>query len=303
MQKSQLKYLLILVFAGVISGGGWICTATMVKYNSAMLVTGQRFLISGLLLSGLLLINKKPRNSLKMHLAFMAQGLFAYCVYCSLAAFATKFIVSGLVAVIVTLMFVVNACLERIFFQKAIRLNVIIGGLLAVCGVIILIQDDILSASNSDNNTNKVIGLFSAFGSVLAFSIGSIISKSISMRGTSVLQTTVFSMIYGSLICILIEFITSDGQILPSVTFETKYLTPLFVIGLFIAPTCYVSYNYLIKNVGAAEASFIFIISPVVALIISAYVEGLRLDYKTVVATMLTITGTVITIMKPGSKH
>ena len=294
MQNSRLRNLLLLVFAGVVSGAGWICTASMVKYASAMLVTGQRFLISGLVLLPIILMRKLPRHSIKMHLAFLLQGTLTYCLYCTLAAFALKFIVSGLVAVIVTLMFAVNAWLENIFFKRKIGVNVIIGGVLAVCGVIILVKDDIL---NANHDLNKLIGLISAFGAVFVFSAASIVSKSITMRGVSVIQSTVFSMIYGALVCLIIELITT-GQIMPKEIFNQEYLIAISAIGIIIAPICYTSYNYLIKSVGASEASFLFIISPVIAIIISILLEGLVLDYTTVFAVLLTIMGTIITIIK-----
>ena len=295
----QIKNLILLIFAGAVTGSGWICVATMVKYTSAVLVTGHRFLISGIvLLLSIIFIKKLPKYSIKIHFILLLQGGLSYSLYCGLNAYASKFIVSGLVAVIATLMFVSNTCFECIIFQKKVKKNAIFGGILAVSGVLLLVKDDIL---NTAYDLDKLIGLISAFVATLAFSLGSIISKYVTTnKGVCVIYSTIFSMIYSAFVCIIMELV-SGGNILPKEIFNQEYIMVIIVMGGIIAPICYISYNYLIKHVGVSEASFIFIISPVVAIIISSLTEGLTLDFITIIATILTIMGTVITIIDPFS--
>jgi len=110
-----------------------------------------------------------------------------------------------------------------------------------------------------------------------------------------VMQTNAYAMGYGALLTLLLAFI--EGH---SLTFDWTFpyvlsLLYLSIVGSVIAFGCYLT---LVGQIGPVKASYIMLITPIVALIISTFLEQFQWEQHVIWGVGLISLGNLIILGK-----
>lgn len=257
-----------------------------------------RFSLATLMLLPIMLaLGKLDHVSRRDHVFILAQGACLFCFNFLCFYNATKFINSGLVSVVFSLATVYNILNNRIFFKEAISRSTIIYALMGVCGLTLLFWRSFTGDSWS---TDSVYGVGLAALGTAFFSLGNMISKRNSQHAIAPLTTNAWGMLYGSLLLLLIIFITETPIILPD---SSRYVLALFYLSLFGSVVGFTTYMMLIARIGANRAAYATVMFPIIALVLSSIFESYHWHWTGVAGLLLVIAGNLAINGKFSFKH
>ena len=84
-------------------------------------------------------------------------------------------------------------------------------------------------------------------------------------------------------------------------SFETSYIISLLYLALFGSVIAFASYFSLLKNLGAEKASYLIILFPIVAVILSGLFEGFEFTQNIFIGFFLVLVGNAI-VLTPQDK-
>jgi drug/metabolite transporter (DMT)-like permease len=229
------------------------------------------------------------RFSPKQHLWLAAQGTFLFglnylCVY-----WAERYVASGLVAVLFSLIVFFNLIGVRLFFATRINRRTLVGATLGVSGVVLLFWRD-LGVGHGD----ALVGiLFAAVGTLLA-SGGNLLAVRNQRHGVPVLPGVAWGMGYGALVIALVAQI--DGA---SWGFEAtpRYVWSLLYLSVFGSIVAFGTYLTLLGRIGAARAGYVGVAVPMVALLLSTVFEHYEWTLPALVGAALCVAGNVLVLL------
>lgn len=192
-------------------------------------------------------------------------GLNYWCTY-----EASKSITSGLLAVLFSLMVFSNAIAGSVFFSQSLSRRFLGSCLLGVLGVALIFWPDLAHSQASGQAwTGVALGLVA----VLFATTGNILTLRITEGKIALVPVLGWSMAYGALVLWLISWASGQALVFdwrPSYIGSLLYLS---LIGSFVA---FLMYFKLAQRQGASKAGLIALVIPVIALCISAALEGWR---------------------------
>jgi drug/metabolite transporter (DMT)-like permease len=234
------------------------------------------------------------RFPLRAHGWFLLMGVFLFGLNYVLAYRAQLHITSALTAIAFSSIVWMNILNARLFFGVRSDPRVLIGSVLGVAGIVTLFAPQIGEISFSD---------MVFFGSVLAVlgalvaSFGNMVSQGAQRRKLPVVQSNAWGMMYGAILTGILA--VADGQ--PFVFDATPgYVISLAYLAVFGSIVAFGAYLTLLGRIGAHKAGYAMVMFPVVALILSALFEGLRVDSTVVVGTLLVLTGNIFVLRNRG---
>jgi drug/metabolite transporter (DMT)-like permease len=217
-------------------------------------------------------------------------GLNYVCVY-----LAETRISSGLVAVIFSLIVFFNIGGTRLFFQTPIRPVTVLAALLGVGGVALIFLPEFRQPAPGGDATMGV--LFSVVATISA-SAGNLVSARNQRRGLPVVQLNTFGMLYGALFVGLYAAAMGRHFVFDA---SVGYVSALGYLALFGSVLAFGAYLTLVGRIGADRAGYIAAAIPIVALLLSACFEGLKLGAAELLGIVLCVTGNVLVLTKrPG---
>lgn len=210
-------------------------------------------------------------------LMFSVSYLFVY--------HGTSYINSGLVAVTFSLLVVTNGIMERLFFGTKFERRLIFASLFGMLGVACMFWPEVSSFNMQDQT---VVGLQLVIVSVLIASLGNMAAIVNTRRGLPVVAVNAHAMGWGALTSMLAA--VAMGK---SITFSTQpaYLWSLFYLSIFGSAVAFGAYLALIRRIGSVRTAYSSILFPIVALVISTFVENYQWSTLAVVGIALIATG------------
>jgi drug/metabolite transporter (DMT)-like permease len=107
------------------------------------------------------------------------------------------------------------------------------------------------------------------------------------------IETIAYSMLYGSLITLLITQIKGT-ELLFEYTFS--YIASLVYLSIFGSIFAFIFYLKLLEKVGAGRAGYVGVVMPVIALLISTLFENLEWQTDLIVGLPILIIGAILVI-------
>lgn len=220
------------------------------------------------------------------------QGVCLFC--CNFLAFysATLYIPSGLVAVIMATAPVFNAFHSKLFYKTGTNANFWLGATLGLCGIGLLFAGDLLK---TDWSQNTLFGLLFALLGTWCFSIGNMLSIRNTKHNIQPFTATSYAMIYG---CIALLAII----VLRGIPFEfdvnARYIGSLLYLAVPASVLGFTFYLMLVDRLGASNAAYILVITPIVALTVSAVFEDYHWTIYSTAGLVLVMLGNVLTQRK-----
>jgi len=289
---------LLYVLVVLIWGTTWIALKWQLGLVPIPLSIAYRFGLAALLLFAWLIWRRqlaRPRGLAGLWVLGQGACLFCFNFVCFLNASQT--IASGLVAVVFSSSALWNALLARLVHGRRIAPQVLTGGALGLAGLLLLFWPEISHARADGAAT--LIGLAWALGGTLCFSTGNLLSAALQQRGLKPVQTNAWGMAVGTMILLAYCLLAGVPWAFDSSWRYTGALLYLAIPGSVIGFTAYLT---LVGRLGPERAAYSTVLFPVVALNVSAWVEGYVWTVPALAGLALVMLGNVLVFRKrsPG---
>ena len=222
-----------------------------------------------------------------------AQGLCLFCLNFICFLNASRFIPSGLVAVLFSTATVWNAFNARVFLGRPLAPRVLAGSALGMLGLAALFWPELTRHGASPGT---LAGLALGLAGTLCFSAGNMLSARLQALGHAPVVTNAWGMLVGAAVLAAGCGAAGVGWAFdPSPTYVGALLY-LAIPGSVIGFTAYLT---LVGRLGPERAAYSTVLFPVVALNVSAWVEGYQWTAPALLGLVLVMAGNVIVFRKP----
>ncbi|WP_213875230.1 DMT family transporter [Pseudomonas sp. dw_358] len=285
--------LVLYVLTVLIWGTTWIALKLQLGNVAIEASIVYRFGLAALILFAWLLISRRlqPMNR-RGHLICLAQGLCLFCVNFICFLNASQWVPSGLVAVVFSTATLWNALNSRLFFGQKIARNVLSGGALGLLGLGLLFWPE-LAARKASHQT--LIGLSLALLGTLCFSAGNMLSSLQQKNGLRPLTTNAWGMLYGALM--LGAWCLFKGVPF-SIEWNQRYIGSLLYLVIPGSVVGFTAYLTLVGRMGPERAAYCTVLFPLVALNVSAVMEGYQWTAPALVGLLAVMAGNVLVFRK-----
>jgi drug/metabolite transporter (DMT)-like permease len=179
------------------------------------------------------------------------QGVLLFCINYFLVYYGTAYLTSGVVAVLFSSILAMNAVFERLFFGKQIATRFWVAAVIGITGISLIFWSEI---SGVDFNDNSIYGGMLVLFSTLIASLGNMAAVVNTNKGLPVVAVNAHAMAFAAV----------------------------------LAFGCYLA---LLRRIGASRASYSTVLFPIVALLISTFIEGYHWTTLAFVGMLLTLAG------------
>lgn len=273
----------------------WGSTWHVILYQLAQLPAeagvALRFALAATLILAVRALRGLPwQMTARQHLHVAVPGIFMYglayvCVYQ-----AERFVPSGLVAVGYSASPLINGAVSRLMWHTPLRRRLVLGGLCGMAGVAAIFWPQLAGVSASPA---AGLGALFTIGAVLASSVGSLWTSRYARLGIDLWPAMGWGMGYGAGFAAVIALAAGQTFALPSVAswwFSWFYLA---IFGSIVAFGCYLS---LQQHWGPGPASMVGVATPVLALGVSAALEGYQPTALAVMGIVLAVIGNAVAL-------
>ena len=274
-------------------GSSWFAIKFQLGLVPESVSLAWRFFLASLILFIFCLIFKKKLKLSLYEIKHIAiQGVLLFSLNYFFIYWGTNYVTSGLVAILFSTVSVFVIFNGYFFFKKPIRINVLIGSLIGVIGLIFIFQFEFTKNINSKDLIKGII--FILIGTYFA-SLGMLYSGLNQERKIPLVQSNTYGMFFGaSLMLVLTMF--SKNQIILDTNFP--YISSLLFLTFFGSVLGFGSYLTLLGKIGADKASYVNILTPVVALTLSTLFENYLWGLQNSLGFVLVIIGNFIILYK-----
>ncbi|WP_280153541.1 DMT family transporter [Piscinibacter sp. XHJ-5] len=198
----------------------------------------------------------------------LGQGLALFCVNFMCFLHASQWIASGLIAVCFSTAPLWNALNGRLFLRQPLAPRVLVGGGLGLAGLLLLFGTEV--AKDLDR-PQTLWGLALALAGTCCFSLGNLLSGAMQRQGQTPLQTNAWAMLVGATVIAAYAVVTGQPM-----RFDTsmQYIGAWLYLAIPGSVIGFTAYLTLVGRLGADRAAYCTVLFPVVALNVSALVEG-----------------------------
>lgn len=292
--KMKSRNFFLFALCSLIWGTTWLVIKFQIDSTSAIVGVFYRFLLAGLLMFAFnaFITKKNLSYPLRNHLFFFLQGLFNFCLNYILTYMSEERINSGLVALTFTTLIYFNMIGLKLWFKKPISKNVFLGGLLGAVGIVALFWKEILTFQTGSHTLGGVlIGIVAT----LFASCGNMFAYKNHLEKIPVVVFNSYGMLYGAFCSLFIGLIFGENFSYPhSLSFSLSLLY-LVVFGTMIA---FWAYQTLVGTIGADRAAYSSIVSPTIAVALSAVFEDVQLTGLFLVGMMFCLLGNYLSLKK-----
>ncbi|CAH9065390.1 hypothetical protein PSECIP111854_03673 [Pseudoalteromonas sp. CIP111854] len=291
-----MKDILLYIITVMIWGSTWLAIEFQLGDVNEVVSLYLRFALAAICMWIYVLIKKLPmRYSLKEH------GFFILLAICNFGAnylflyWAQNSLNSAMASIAFSLLLVFNIINTRLFFGKPIAKRIYFGAALGLMGIVSLFWQDL---AHFDLENVVISGLILALLGTLIASFGNMISVRNSNRQIGVLQGNAWGMLYSALL--LFIYIQLTGLSV-WITANWQYWASLVYLAIFGTVIAFASYFSLLKRIGPERASYIIVLFPLVAVMLSTYFEGFVWQNNTFIGFLLVLLGNAI-VLTPFDK-
>jgi len=252
-----------------------------------------RFVVAAAAMFAFALARREPLRLPPGGQAFaIAMGVAQFVLNFNFVYRAEAHITSGLVAVIFALLMVPNALLGRIFLRFPLDRRLLIGSGVALVGVALLIVQEARIAPASGRTW---LGVMLVLAGVLSASVANVMQATPRARAMAMAPLLAWGMLWGALIDAVVALIASGR---PVIDLTVPYLAGVVYLGVFASAISFMCYFAVIRAIGPARAAYSGVITPVLAMVISTWLEGYRWSSLAVIGGILAMAGLVIALSR-----
>ncbi|MDO8698250.1 MAG: DMT family transporter [Pseudomonas sp.] len=282
------------VLTVLIWGTTWIAIKLQIGEVALAASITYRFALAALVLFALLLLSRRlQRLDRRAQLLCMAQGLCLFSLNFLCFYTASQWIPSGLIAVVFSTATLWNALSARLVFRRRLAANVLAGGGLGLLGLALLFWPELAGHSASPETW---LGLALALLGTLCFAAGNLLSSLQQQAGFRPLSTNAWGMFYGALL--LGGYCLLSGTPL-NFEWNQRYVGSLLYLAIPGSVIGFTAYLTLVGRLGQERAAYCTVLFPLVALNISAVLEGYQWTPLALGGLVLVMLGNLLVFRQP----
>jgi len=284
--------------AVLIWGSTWIAIKLQIGPVAEEVSVAWRFGFASLVLFAYAALTRRRLRIPLVHYGqVVAMGVLMYSGSYMFVYHAMNYVTSGLVAVIFSLIVLVNSFFERLFFGKALEPRMLLAALLGLGGIALLFWPEIAAFSLEDQT---VVGIGLALAGVTVASLGNMTAIVNTTRDLPVMAVNAHAMAWGGLCSIVVA--TLLGRSI-GFSVEPAYVGSLLYLSIGGSAIAFGAYLALIRLIGSARAAYTSVLFPLVALSISTVVEGYQWSGPAFAGVAAIIAGNWLALTKITGEH
>ena len=226
------------------------------------------------------------------HLWIGAQGIALFSINYLLVYLGTRDLTTGLVAVVFSMIVMMNIFNNRLFFDQKPEPKVLLGAVLGLAGISLVFWPEL--ANMQDNKTTLVALGLTIAGMVVA-SFGNALSARNQRAQLPVLQTNAWGMAYGAILLGAFALLQGHKFALPGNMAYWVSLSYLAVVGSILAFGAFLT---LLGRIGSEKAAYVTVLFPIVALGISTAFESYQWTSTSLTGVLFILFGNLLVIAK-----
>lgn len=230
-----------------------------------------RFGLASLLLFGLARVSGHSLGVARSIYPFVVlQGLLMYSVSYVLVYFASSHITTGLIAVLYSSIVIFNGVFERMFYGTAFDRRLLMAAVVGLTGTALVFWPEVRALSFEDR---VVVGLTWSMASVVAAALGNMAAIRNTRNGIPVVLINAHGMAWGALFSLLVVIVRGRPIVFST---DPVYVASLLYLAVFGSCVAFGAFMALLKRIGAGRASYVSVLFPIIALLLSTLFEGYR---------------------------
>jgi drug/metabolite transporter (DMT)-like permease len=288
------------LFAGCVAiwGTTWLAITFQFGLVAPELSVSYRFLAAALIVAGLCRWRGIPmRFTRAEHAALALMGVAMYSLSYICVYHAEMNVTSGLVAVGYSASPLLSMLGLRIFFGTPMTARMAFGSTLAIFGIVLVFWPEFGRLSHGASVATGA--LFTALAVLLTMT-GGLIAHRNHQRRLHGLPTMAWSMAYGGIASLAVAAALGRPwafDVGPAYLLSFVYLVLIGTIAAFAL------WLALLGRVGAARASYVGVMAPVVALFVSTALEGFQWHLLTAAGVAVSVAGNVLVLGRAASQR
>lgn len=289
---------LLYISTSLIWGSTWIAIQFQLGVVSPLWSVSYRFFFASAILMLCCVIMRLPmRFPWQEHKLFIALGALLFALNYILFYFGSAYFISGLVAVLFAAILPFNILQARVFFATPLTAHVILGSMIGLVGLVFISWAQIKALYlHADTGANHIaLGLTLCIVGTWVASCGQMMAALISSRNIPILQSNAWAMLYGATFVTLAAIVSGEP---PAFDTSIHYVSSLLYLSIFGTVLAFGTYLSLIKRIGPGRAAYTFLLTPLIAMIISSVHEGFTWDIWVILGTGLILWGNIWVLQK-----
>jgi drug/metabolite transporter (DMT)-like permease len=275
----------------LIWGTTWYAITLQLAATSPAVGVALRFSLAAALIVLWCLVRGHTLRLPRKHHAWLAlMGCLNFFISYLFVYYAEQRIVSGLVAVGYSAMPLVNMMLMRLFFGSRMSHRVGLGGILGIAGIGLIFWPEIARLATG---TPLMQGAFLTACAVLTSGFANMIVARNQAAGLDGWPALAYAMGYGAIGTW--TFVLLAGQPV-HVVWSWQFAASGLYLAAFGSAVAFGAYFALLRRVGPARSGYVGVMSTVVALLVSAVLEGYDWQAATVIGIALAAAGNVLAL-------
>jgi drug/metabolite transporter (DMT)-like permease len=213
------------------------------------------------------------------------QGVLLFCINYFFVYYGTAYLTSGVVAVLFSSILIMNAILERLFFGRRIDTRFWVSAFIGMTGISLIFWPEINDLSLTDKSVRG--GALIIFSTLVA-SFGNMAAVVNTNKGLPVVAVNAHAMAFAAVLALVIAAVLGREF---NFLMRADYVLSLAYLSIFGSAVAFGCYLALLHRIGASRASYCSVLFPVVALLISTFLEGYRWTTLAIVGMLLALAG------------
>ena len=199
---------------------------------------------------------------------------------------------SALVALAFTALIYFNMFFGRVFLGIPFEQKVIYGALVSLLGMFFISYNELIQLSQ---HPGFFLGFLISLAGTISASIGNIFSTRSRQLKIPIVSNNAWSMFYGCLMTLLFCLLKQKSF---EVTVNSTFLITFLYLVVFGTIISFGAYLKVIDLLGPSKAAFTSVISPVIAIAVSIFVENLDFNNYMLIGVLLCLLGNLIALVK-----
>ena len=293
-----MNYFFLYFITAFIWGSTWLAIHFQLGSVSPLWSLAYRFAIATVALWFYCFLTcRSLKFNSKQHNAIALQGLLMFSLNYVLYYFSAMYLNSGILAVIFATIILMNIFNSRLFFKTPIDLPLFLAAIIGLLGLVQVFWSEFskLHAAGGDVKSFG-LGLVLAVAATYIASLGNMASAyTLRVYRLPIIESNTLGMTYGTLY--LAAFAIIFG-IEPNFDFSLIYSGSLIYLGLFGSVIAFGTYISLLNQIGPERVAYVFVVTPIVALLLSTWFEDFHWSIGTFIGLFFVLLGNILVLNK-----
>ena len=285
------RILVPFVLTALIWGSTWYVIRGQIDGVPAQWSIAYRFVMATPAMFALAVIMRMPlAMPRRAHGLALLMGLFQFCGNYSFVYASEAHLTSGIVALLIGMMFVPNALLARAMLGQQVTPRFLIGSVVALAGIALLLVNE---ARIAPLDGSVGLGAALALCGMMAASIANVIQAGPAGKSVSLVTLLSWSILYGAAIDVGIALAFAGPPPVPTDPAYWMGTAWLAIVGTVVT---FPLYYQLVRELGAGRAAYNGVLVVVIAMFISTLLEGYRWSALAIGGALLATLGMIIAL-------